>query len=288
MCYPRVLGLLCCVLPLPSPSLSLDSGLFDLLFLFRACFELCSEVKLQLKFCPCSDLFLDISRSGNTGDYTETIISFEDQHYLMGKRDFISRKASVLPVLFVLAGYAVPWVHMEGESRFGAASGPARIDVFAWGFSGHPAPIFGRMPEQSTVLWVEFLLSSLLSGRALSFLWWDARGAYLLAGSSACYLLATMVSLFRLSGERKKARLAMCECGLLLVSLLLFPVGVEDAVTGSGLHVIRFSWEPGIYLCVISLILAALPLALRIGPVHIDRSTVARALVEIFRSERCQ
>lgn len=199
----------------------------------------------------------------------------------MGKRDFVSRIVSVLPVLFVLAGYAVPWVHMEGESRFGAASGPAKIDIFAWGFSGHPAPIFGRMPEQSTVLWVEFLLSSLLSGGALSFLWWDARGAYLLAGSSVCYLLATMISLLRLSGERKKARLAMCEGGLLLVSLLLFPIGVEDAVTGSGLHVIRFSWEPGIYLCVISLILAVSSCA-----IHVDPSTVWHALAELPRSER--
>lgn len=143
----------------------------------------------------------------------------------MGKRDFVSRIAFVLPVLFVLAGYVTPWVHMEGESMLGSASGPAKIDISAWGFSGRPAPFFDRMPEQSTVLWVEFLLSSLLSGRALSFLWWDARGAYLLAASSVCYLLATMVSLFRLTGKRKKARLAMCQCGLLLVSLLLFPIG---------------------------------------------------------------
>jgi len=164
---------------------------------------------------------------------------------------------AVLVVFFVLAGYTVPWVHMEGASAFGSASGPAKIDISAWGFSGHRTPFFGERPRQSTALWVESLLSSLIAGRALYFLGWDPRGGYLLAGSFACYLLATMVFLFRLSGKGKKARMAIYACGLLLASLLLFLTGVEDAITSSRLHVRAFSWEAGIYLCAISFILAA-------------------------------
>ncbi len=173
------------------------------------------------------------------------------------ERERISNAAVVLAVLSVVAGYAVPWVHMEGASAFGSASGRAKIDVFAWGYSGHPTPFFGERPRQSTALWVESLLSSLIAGRALYLLGWDPRGGYLLAGSFACYLLATMVSLFRLSGKGKKARMAIYACGFLLASLLLFLTGVEDAITSLRLHVRAFSWEAGIYVCAISFILAA-------------------------------
>ena len=209
----------------------------------------------------------------------------------MGKRDFVSRIVSVLRVLFVLAAYVVPWVHMERTCPWLGpfCNGPYKIDIFVWGFSAYYPTDLPVGSGQFAVLWADLLPSSPLAGGALSFLrWFIHRGEYLFAGSFVCYLLATMVSLFQLSRSGKKARTAIYACGLLLASLLLFLIGVEDAVTSHAASLIRFSWEPGIYLCAIILILGALPLALRIGPVHIDRSTVARALVEMFRSERCQ
>lgn len=200
-----------------------------------------------------------------------------------------SRIVVVLALLFVLAGYAVPWIHMERTYPWlgPVPSGPHKIDIFVWGFSACRPIAFFDGSEQFAVLWVQLLQPSPLAARAVSLLrQFSPAGEYLYAGSFVSYLLATIVSLSQLSRRGKKARAVKYTCGLLLASLLLFLTGLAIAVTYS--HLTRFSGGVGTYLCAVSLILSAFLLALRIGPVHIDRLTVARALVEMFRSERCQ
>ena len=195
----------------------------------------------------------------NNHDLIEKAIFLRDRTDFMGDRDLINRIVTVLAVVLVLTGYAVPWIHLEGESALGYISGWFKISIFTWGFSGyHPPTIFGERAEEFSFLWVQNLQPSPSLVRALSFLGWFApRGEYLFAGSFVFYFLATMVFLFRLSGKGKKARMAIYACGLLLASLLLFLTGVEDAITSSRLHVRAFSWEAGIYVCAISFILAA-------------------------------
>lgn len=176
------------------------------------------------------------------------------------ERERISRVVAVLVVFFVLAGYTVPWVHMERAYPWLTpwVNGSYEIDIFVWGFSAcYPAGLpVGS--EQFAVLWVDLLPSSQVAAGALSFLrWFTHRGEYLFAGSFVCYLLATMLSLFQLSRRGKKARTAIYAFGLPLASLLLFLIGVEDAVTSHAASLIGFSWEAGVYVCAISFILAA-------------------------------
>jgi len=233
----------------------------------------------------------------------------------MGDRDWISRVAAVLAVLFVVAGYGVPWVHMVMPPPGWAARVPSggsplcleidaignvhrslmaqpgyRIHFFIWGISADiPAPpsirLNGDSSQQFTALWFQ----------SESFLRWFVPGSeyilieYIFIATFLCYLLAGTALLLGLSEERKKARLV--GVGLLLASLILFFSATEWAIialnrdpTGERwFSYLITSWDAGPYLCVISLILTALSRV-----TQFSASDVGHALVEMLRSERVQ
>jgi len=209
----------------------------------------------------------------------------------MGDRDWISRVAAVLAILFILAGYAIPWCHVDIPSRLLDVVPPAqslmriaidgqgnirgsimmdptyRIDVFIWGVSAYiPAFKFSRA-RQVTISWFQ-----LQAGEwERSFL--EAELSFV--GSFTCYLFATILLFLGLGGKRKRALPA--SIAPMLVSLILFVSGVSRSIERSA------TWYTGPYLCAISIVLTALSWV-----THFSASDVGHALMEMLRSERVQ
>lgn len=209
----------------------------------------------------------------------------------MGDRDWISRVAAGLAALFILAGYAIPWCHVDVPSRLLDVVPPLqslmriaidgqgnirgsitmdptyRIDVFIWGVSAYiPAMKFSRA-RQVNISWFE-----LQAGEWERF-FLEAELSFV--GSFVCYLFATILLLLGLGGKPKRALPA--SIAPMLVSLILFVSGVSRSIGRSA------TWYMGPYLCVISLIFTALSRV-----THFSASEVGHALVEMLRSERVQ